>query len=87
VSERGKPMRWKLKPRERGLAGIAESARPRTHLLCRGGKELARVSPSGSRWYFYGGGHNSLWSGVDYATADEAKAAAKAHVQAKEGTP
>jgi hypothetical protein len=84
---------WSRQPSERGLAGVCQG--PRGFILKRGGKEVGRVSPlTGgpinrdiTGWYWYGSGHNSLWSGDKYTNPDDAKAACLAYVRSKTPTP
>lgn len=86
-------MRWKLNPRETGLAAVG--AGPRGSTLRDGETVVACVYPNGGNWqrplrgwYFVVGwdsglpSYNSYSAELFYPTATEAKAAALAHVKA-----
>lgn len=78
-------LRWRQCPRPTGLAGTAAAGRYQGMELRQGEQVLATVGFDRYRdaYYWYGSGHNSLWSDVTYDTPEAACAAAKAYVQAK----
>ena len=57
-------------PPARGLARITQDRSIRDVAV--DGKKVATVAPTKDRWYWYGFGNNTIWSGLTFETRDAA---------------
>lgn len=81
MTDRTKSLRWRKKPRNKGLAGVVQGYRG--HELRLGDECLATVANldrwGSGKFYWYGCGMNTATNPVD--TEDDAKAQALEHVK------
>lgn len=75
-----KRLRWRKQANETGLARVTQGVRG----YDAGRPIVARVRHMRTgRWYWYGGGYNSINADVSFATGEEAKADAEATINGK----
>lgn len=57
-------------PSAKGLARVTQDRRIRDVIA--NGKKVATVAPTGTEWYWYGIGYNTIWQNLTFETRDSA---------------